>query len=113
MAWFVYRRPPTGMWWEYLSTAEEIATNGVATAARAASGELCTCHRVDPDTFAAALEAAREIASMHGSEGGFGHEVRVFWLPGEASLVYAFALRQDSSGPTYVVSPRPLLWLVD
>jgi hypothetical protein len=113
MAWFVYVMSPIDDRWDYLSTVEEIATKSAVEAAR---GKIRGYHNygcVDPDDFAADFGSAQEIAAMHGWEGDFKQEARVFWLPepDNLSFVYAFVWKQENNGMIFVVSPHPLPWL--
>lgn len=103
MTWSVYVLAPVDFGWDYLKTVAEtladITTNS-SWSDDLPVGEI--------EEFMKSWEDAKNLARVHGWEGDFREDPRVFWLPSEHTFVYGFVFKQDNNGTTFVVSPQPL-----
>ena len=99
---------PLDIGWEYLLSVKE--TYSKLTVARSlqrfeTAGDLGT---IDPEKFLNDWQLAFESAQAAGYDGIPRQQPVVFWIPDEFTFQYAFVIKQDNNGQTFVISQVPL-----
>jgi len=54
---------------------------------------------------------AKQLALIHGWDGGLCHDPVVFWVPSRHGFEYGFVIKTGSNGVAFIISPLPLRWL--
>lgn len=109
MNWYVYEISPIDLNWEFLPSVESVAKSLAATHA-----EMSVSHgktffpALSYEEFIELWSFAQEQARAEGWQGDHREIPRVLWLPVDDAFRPGFAVKQDSNGLTYVVSPVAL-----
>lgn len=109
MSWYVYEISPIDLNWEFLPSVESVAKSLAAVHAEAAvsQGEICF-PALSFEEFLEHWTSAQDAARNEGWAGDHREIPRVLWLPVDDAFRPGFAVKQDSNGLTYVVSPVAL-----
>jgi hypothetical protein len=106
--WHVYRVMPIDFGWFLAPTVKEFyekLVNVSDDSMKIDNG----CY--DLRDFLNDWEEAQKRAADLGWEGDFREEPRVMILPDETQFSYAFIIKQEHRGSTYVVTPEEMPWL--
>jgi len=106
MSWYVYEISPVDLNWDFLPSVESVAKSLAAMHA-----EMSVNHgnlffqALSYDEFLELWASAQEEARAVGWQGDHRQIPSVLWLPVEDAFRPGFAIKQDSNGITYIISP--------
>jgi hypothetical protein len=106
MSWHVYEISPVDLNWEFLPSVESVAKNLASMHAEmAVSYGKASFPALSYEEFIDLWTSAQDAARAEGWAGDHREIPRVLWLPIDDAFRPGFAIKQDSNGVTYVVSP--------